>query len=190
MKTCSNCGKSVPFASSVGNKCPYCGLTWSFERNAQSNYSKSRGIKNVGFLIIIICIATAMVLPLVLRSKFPKNEIARDQIIAQMTKHWELCINDSLKPSMDNWFSQKGEDRDFILDKVQENYCKSIELSKGEEKIKLIKQLTSIDEVFRSIYPPFKFNGLLCNKLKEIESNTDIIPAIREAARETLQKIE
>ncbi len=190
MKTCSNCGKSVSIASHVGNKCPHCGLTWSFERNTQSNYSKSRRIKNVGFVILIICVATAMVLPIVLRPKLPKNEIDRDQIIAQMTKHWELGISDSLKPSMDNWFNQKGEDRDYILDKVQDNYCNSIELSKGEEKIKLIKQLTSIDEVFRSMFPPFKFNWLICNKLKEIESNTDIIPAIRDAARETLQKIE
>ncbi len=190
MKTCSNCGKSVSLASQVGNKCPHCGLTWSFERNTQSNYSKSSHLKSVSIVILIVCIATAMVLPLVLRSKLPKNEIDKDRIIAQMTKHWELGINDSLKLSRDIWFNQNGEDRDYTLNKTQENYCNTIEMSKGEEKIRLIKQLTSIDEIFRSTFPPFKFNWLICNKLKEIESNTDIIPAIRDAARETLQKIE
>ena len=39
-KRCSNCGRSVPLNSHVGQRCPYCGAYWGFEvrKNVGANY--------------------------------------------------------------------------------------------------------------------------------------------------------
>jgi hypothetical protein len=35
-KTCTNCGRQVSPAAQVGQRCPYCGATWGFERWSQT----------------------------------------------------------------------------------------------------------------------------------------------------------
>ncbi|MBN1895022.1 hypothetical protein JW906_11025 [bacterium] len=34
-KKCGNCGRPVLYTARAGEKCPHCGVIWSFERNIQ-----------------------------------------------------------------------------------------------------------------------------------------------------------
>lgn len=42
-KSCSGCGRSVSLSSRVGDKCPHCGATWSYERESHIGSASSRG---------------------------------------------------------------------------------------------------------------------------------------------------